>query len=293
MANPWPAPSPHSPPRALVTTTTTPGMTTVEQQPKRRKKVLWEYVVEPVQKPTYWDHAALPTEERRARAKRTSLAEQDVCQEDDDDNNVDLSSVEAEQCSDLSSNESVVEANYVGYVAESQISTQPFPAGSQVSEPPQSQIMTQPIPMGTQDSESLPSRISRRRREVVQDPHEWGPLPLPDAIPVYYRCVDRSIHASTIRENHEVLERALSVLYSGFKWGKKNNLSDWNGNRRIRLLSDLGTAECLQVFMPWDNFGRHLWELVSLMSRQLTYNVCFIIIFSFRFHSDDATAQKG
>ena len=109
-----------------------------EQEPKRRKKVFWEIVVEPVQKPTYWDHAALPTEERRARAKRTSFLA--VCQEDDDDDDVDLFSDEAEQCADLSSDE---------YVAESQISTQPLHAGSQDSEPPQSQIPTQPIPMGT------------------------------------------------------------------------------------------------------------------------------------------------
>jgi hypothetical protein len=33
------------------------------------KKVLWDYVVEPIIKPTYWDKA-LPTEERRAKAKR-------------------------------------------------------------------------------------------------------------------------------------------------------------------------------------------------------------------------------
>jgi hypothetical protein len=90
----------------------------------------------------------------------------------------------------------------------------------------------------------------------VQDTHEWGPIPLPDAC----QCtIDVSIvvylHASTIRENHEVLERALNV---GFKWGKTNNLFDGNGHRRIRWVSDLGTAECLQVFMPCDNFGRHL-----------------------------------
>ena len=268
MANPRPA----SPPRtsALVTTTTTLGMTT-EQQQKRTKKVLWEYVVEPVQKATYWDHAALSTEERRARARRTSLAEQDVSQEQEEgsaieDDDVSLSSIEAEQHSDLSSNESVDRAaNYVGDAVEPQISTQPIPIDTQDNEHSQSQRTTQPIPIGTQASESLPSRIRRRRREVVQDTNEWGPIPLPDAMPVYYRCVDRSLHASTIRENHEVLERALSILYSGFKWGKRNNLSDGNGHRRVRWVSDLGTAECLQVFMPWDNFGRHLWELVSLI----------------------------
>ena len=254
---------------------------TTEQEPKRRKKVFWEIVVEPVQKPTYWDHAALPTEERRAKAKRTSssLAEHDVGQEQEEgsameDDDVTLSAIEAEQHSDLSSNESVDCAkNYVNDVAESQISTQPIPIGTPDSEPPQSQITTQPIPSGTQDSESLPIRIRRRRREVVQDTNEWGPILLPDAMPVYYRCVDRSLHASTIRENHEVLERALSILYSGFKWGKRNNLSDGNGNRRIRWVSDLGTAECLQVFMPWDNFGRHLWELVSLITFYMSRNL--------------------
>ena len=38
------------------------------------KKVLWEYVVEPVVKETYWDKA-LPTEERRAKAKRRTVQE--------------------------------------------------------------------------------------------------------------------------------------------------------------------------------------------------------------------------
>jgi hypothetical protein len=46
------------------------------RQMKKTEKVLWEYVVEPVNKPTYWDHAALPTEERRARARRNTLVEQ-------------------------------------------------------------------------------------------------------------------------------------------------------------------------------------------------------------------------
>ena len=109
-------------------------------------------MVEPVQKPTYWDHAALPTEERRARAKRTSLAEHDVVQEQEEgsameDDDVTLSAIEAEQHSDLSSNESVDRAgNNVSDVAESQISTQPIPIGTQDSEPPQSQITTQPMP---------------------------------------------------------------------------------------------------------------------------------------------------
>ena len=44
------------------------------------KKVLWEYVVEPVIKPTYWDKA-LPTEERRARAKRHPVESATVEQE--------------------------------------------------------------------------------------------------------------------------------------------------------------------------------------------------------------------
>ena len=39
----------------------------------KRKKVLWDYVLEPVNKATYWDHAALGTEERRVQAQRTFL----------------------------------------------------------------------------------------------------------------------------------------------------------------------------------------------------------------------------
>ena len=39
----------------------------------KRKKVRWEYVVEPLNKATYWDHAALPAEERRSKAKRVFL----------------------------------------------------------------------------------------------------------------------------------------------------------------------------------------------------------------------------
>jgi hypothetical protein len=35
----------------------------------KRKKVRWEYVLEPLNKATYWDHAALPAEERRSKAK--------------------------------------------------------------------------------------------------------------------------------------------------------------------------------------------------------------------------------
>ena len=42
------------------------------EEPKR-KKVLWDYVLEPVNKATYWDHAALGTEERRVQAKRSFL----------------------------------------------------------------------------------------------------------------------------------------------------------------------------------------------------------------------------
>ena len=39
----------------------------------KRKKVRWEYVVEPLNKATYWDHAALSAEERRSKAKRVFL----------------------------------------------------------------------------------------------------------------------------------------------------------------------------------------------------------------------------
>ena len=44
----------------------------------KTKKVLWEYVLEPLNKATYWDHAPLPTEERRAQSKRAlTIAKQD------------------------------------------------------------------------------------------------------------------------------------------------------------------------------------------------------------------------
>ena len=38
---------------------------------KKRTQVRWEYVLEPLNKATYWDHQPLPTEERRALARRT------------------------------------------------------------------------------------------------------------------------------------------------------------------------------------------------------------------------------
>ncbi len=47
-----------------------------EQQSVKRKNVRWEYVLEPFNKPTYWDHAALSTEERRARGRRTVLVKE-------------------------------------------------------------------------------------------------------------------------------------------------------------------------------------------------------------------------
>jgi hypothetical protein len=40
---------------------------------KKSKRILWDYVLEPVNKATYWDHAALPSEERRVQAKRSFL----------------------------------------------------------------------------------------------------------------------------------------------------------------------------------------------------------------------------
>ena len=42
-----------------------------EQRGEKRKKVRWEYVFEPVNKQTYWDHVALSTEGRRGRGKET------------------------------------------------------------------------------------------------------------------------------------------------------------------------------------------------------------------------------
>ncbi len=87
--------------------------------------------------------------------KEPLLAEQGAGQEQEEgiameDDDVSLSSIEAEQHSDLSSNDSQMSppvdraANYVGDVAESQISTQPIPIGTQDSEPPQSQITHDP-----------------------------------------------------------------------------------------------------------------------------------------------------
>ena len=42
-------------------------------QDHKRKRVLWDYVLEPVNKATYWDHAALGAEERRVQAQRNFL----------------------------------------------------------------------------------------------------------------------------------------------------------------------------------------------------------------------------
>ncbi len=38
---------------------------------KKRTQARWEYVLEPLDKATYWDHELLPTEVRRARARRS------------------------------------------------------------------------------------------------------------------------------------------------------------------------------------------------------------------------------
>jgi hypothetical protein len=77
-----------------------------EQTGEKRKKVRWEYVLEPVNKPTYWDHEALSTGGRRVRGKdtdsttipeRESLSRKGLMappiaegsgKEDDDDDNV-------------------------------------------------------------------------------------------------------------------------------------------------------------------------------------------------------------
>ncbi len=49
--------------------------TETEQTGEKRKKMRWDweyqYVLEPVNKPTYWDHVALSTEGRRGRGKET------------------------------------------------------------------------------------------------------------------------------------------------------------------------------------------------------------------------------
>jgi hypothetical protein len=76
-----------------------------EQTGEKRKKARWEYVFEPVNKPTYWDHVVLSTEGRRGRGKDTdstttpereslsskglmapSIAEGSEKEDDDDDN---------------------------------------------------------------------------------------------------------------------------------------------------------------------------------------------------------------
>ena len=38
---------------------------------KKKTQVRWEYVLEPLDKATYWDHEPLPTEERRALSRRS------------------------------------------------------------------------------------------------------------------------------------------------------------------------------------------------------------------------------
>ena len=38
---------------------------------KKRTQARWEYVLEPLDKATYWDHEPLPTEERRALSRRS------------------------------------------------------------------------------------------------------------------------------------------------------------------------------------------------------------------------------
>jgi hypothetical protein len=48
------------------------GAETVPQRTKRTK-VLWVYVLEPLDKATYWDHAPLPTEERRTLSRRSLM----------------------------------------------------------------------------------------------------------------------------------------------------------------------------------------------------------------------------
>jgi len=66
----------------------------------KRKKVLWEYVLEPLDKATYWDHAPLPTDERRAQSKRAlTIANQD-----------DVGTAMVEVVGDLCRNKSIVKA---------------------------------------------------------------------------------------------------------------------------------------------------------------------------------------
>jgi len=66
----------------------------------KRKKVLWEYVLEPLDKATYWDHAPLPTDERRAQSKRAlTIANQD-----------EVGTAMVEVVGDLCRNKSIVKA---------------------------------------------------------------------------------------------------------------------------------------------------------------------------------------
>jgi hypothetical protein len=48
------------------------GVETVPQTTKRTN-VLWEYGLEPLDKATYWNHAPLPTEERRTLSRRSLM----------------------------------------------------------------------------------------------------------------------------------------------------------------------------------------------------------------------------
>ncbi len=43
---------------------------------EKRKKVLWEYVLEPENKATYWDHVAFSTSGRGARGRTTVSVEE-------------------------------------------------------------------------------------------------------------------------------------------------------------------------------------------------------------------------
>ena len=46
------------------------------KQLEKRKKVLWEYVLEPENKATYWDYVALSTAGRRGRGRTTVSVEE-------------------------------------------------------------------------------------------------------------------------------------------------------------------------------------------------------------------------
>jgi hypothetical protein len=97
-----------------------------EQQLVKRKKVRWEYVLEPENKPTYWDHAALSTEERRARGRRTvlvkepKLVEGAILESDDDEPicNVVLKALKSREQEDVQTSPEMLSSSSIGLLEQ-------------------------------------------------------------------------------------------------------------------------------------------------------------------------------